>query len=255
MRKEVKDCNERAQRTEQEKHNLEKRLVERNDKPPRQMQIESTNQGALDDIQQLKDEVFHIQQVNNALSRTIQVEMRAELQKLTSEKELAEKKVKAFAEKLRNKTAEFDRLVGKPMDELIRREEREEGRHREIENLQSDVAELEDQNRQLRERLFGVEERNLDLKFEKETFDLSYARLQKRISDLEHYKLQSSQLSAAMKQKYETEIAEIQNDTAKLRGDALASQPGETVKLRKKANRSAADLEATVDQLKRVVDK
>jgi hypothetical protein len=32
----------------------------------------------------------------------------------------------------------------------------------------------------------------LDLKFEKETFDLQYARLQKRITDLENYKLQSS---------------------------------------------------------------
>ena len=255
MRKEVKDCNERAQRTEGEKRDLEKRLVERHDKPPRQMQIESTNQGALDDIQQLKDEVFHIQQVNSALSRTIKVEMRSELQKLTAEKELAEKKCRAFAEKLRSKTTEFDRLVGKPMDELVRREEREEARATAISQLENDCESLDASNRELRERLFSVEEKNLDLKFEKETFDLSYARLQKRISDLEHYKLQSSQLSAAMKNKYETEIAEIQNDTAKLRGDALASQPGETVKLRKKTNKTAAELEITVEQLKRVVDK
>ena len=95
----------------------------------------------------------------------------------------------------------------------------------------------------------------MDLKFEKETFDLQFARLQKRISDLEHYKLQSSQLSAVMKSKHEMEIAEIQNETDKLRGDALASQPGETVKLRKKSNKSAAELEVVVEQLKRVIDK
>ena len=51
----------------------------------------------------------------------------------------------------------------------------------------------------LQEQLFQAEEKNLDLKFEKETFDLQYARLQKRITDLEQYKLQSSQISANLK--------------------------------------------------------
>jgi hypothetical protein len=49
------------------------------------------------------------------------------------------------------------------------------------------------------DRLFKAEERLLDLKFEKETFDLQYARLQKRITDLEHFKLQSAQMSAVLK--------------------------------------------------------
>jgi len=44
----------------------------------------------------------------------------------------------------------------------------------------------------MQERLFRTEERLLDLKFEKETFDLQYARLQKRITDLENYKLHAS---------------------------------------------------------------
>ena len=39
----------------------------------------------------------------------------------------------------------------------------------------------------------------MDLKFEKETFDLQYARLQKRITDLEQYKMQSSAISANLK--------------------------------------------------------
>lgn len=85
---------------------------------------------------------------------------------------------------------------------------------------------------------------------------MSYARLQKRISDLEHYKLQSSQLSAQLQQQHENELAEIQNETAKLRGDALAGQPGETVKLRKRSTtKSAAELEAVIEQLKRVIEK
>jgi hypothetical protein len=36
---------------ELEKQNLERRFVERYDKPPRQMAVESTNQGALEEIQ------------------------------------------------------------------------------------------------------------------------------------------------------------------------------------------------------------
>lgn len=52
------------------------------------------------------------------------------------------------------------------------------------------------------DKLFKTEERLLDLKFEKETFDLQYARLQKRITDLENYKLQSSQMSAVLKQQH-----------------------------------------------------
>ena len=122
-----------------------------------------------------------------------------------------ENKLKVANDKVRNKTNEFNTLVGKPMDELIRREEREEGRYKAIEILSTENEQLEKSNSEIRDALFKSEERALDLKFEKETFDLQYARLQKRISDLEHYKLQSSQLSAVMKNKYDREIAEIQD--------------------------------------------
>lgn len=45
----------------------------------------------------------------------------------------------------------------------------------------------------------------LDLKFEKETYDLQYARLQKRIQELEQYKLASSKLSAGIQAQREEE--------------------------------------------------
>ena len=69
----------------------------------------------------------------------------------------------------------------------------------------------------------------------------------------EHYKLQSSHLSAVLMN--EVEIAKNQNETAKLRGDAFTSKPGETVKLRKQSKKMAADLESVVEQLKRVIEK
>ena len=105
------------------------------------------------------------------------------------------------------------------------------------------------------DKLFRTEERLLDLKFEKETFDLQYARLQKRITDLENYKLQSSQMSAVLKQQHQAELDKIRSDTEKLKGDALAKQPGDTVKLRAQKSKTAEELEKTVEQLKRVVEK
>lgn len=86
--------------------------------------------------------------------------------------------------------------------------------------------------------MFAAQEKVLDLKFEKENFDLQYARLQKRITDLEHYKLQSSQLSAVLKNKHEQELGEIKEQTAKLTGEQLAAKPGESVKMRGKATKS-----------------
>lgn len=92
---------------------------------------------------------------------------------------------------------------------------------------------------QLQEKLFKAEERLLDLKFEKETFDLQYARLQKRITDLEQYKLQSNQISAVMRNQCDAEIAKIKDQTDQMRGDALAKQPGDTVKLRPQTSKTA----------------
>lgn len=63
-------------------------------------------------------------------------------------------------------------------------------------------------------------------------------------------------MSAQLKTQHETELAEIQNETAKLRGDSMAGHAGETVKLRKKSTtKSAAELEAVIEQLKRVIEK
>ncbi len=70
-RKEVKDSNERVQKIEAEYRKLEGRLVDKNAKPPRQVNQESEYQNSLDEIQKLKDEIYHMQQVNQALNKTV----------------------------------------------------------------------------------------------------------------------------------------------------------------------------------------
>ena len=61
----------KVSRLEEEKRKLETRLVDRNAKPPAEMHKESAGQGQADEIQRLKEEIFHTQQVNQALQKTI----------------------------------------------------------------------------------------------------------------------------------------------------------------------------------------
>lgn len=136
------------------------------------MNSESEHQHSLDEIQKLKDELYHMQQVNQALQKVVQVDLKAELSKVTQEKEILEAKLKSSTEKVRAKTIEINQLVGKPMDQLARREEREEFRQKQIDELQRDNSDLNEREQQTMDRLFKAEERLLDLKFEKETFDL-----------------------------------------------------------------------------------
>ena len=158
---------------------------------------------------------------------------------MSSERDFLEQKLKASTEKVRAKASEIQQLIGRPMDQLVRREEREEQRQKQIDELTSENQNMEKDMQQLRDKLFKAEERLLDLKFEKETFDLQYARLQKRITDLEQYKFQSNKISAVMRNEFEAEIAKIQDQTNQLKGDALNKQPADTVRLRAQTNKSA----------------
>jgi len=111
---------------------------------------------------------------------------------MNQEKELLEEKLKTSQDRLRNKTLQVEQMYGRPMDDLVRREERIHSSAREAEELNEELRQSNQDKKELREALFSMEGRVLDLKFEKENFDLQYARLQKRITDLEQYKLKSS---------------------------------------------------------------
>ena len=111
-KKEVTNVNSRVLRLEAEKLDLENRLIEKNAKPPRQMQADAEHIGNIDEIQKLKDEIFHLQNVNTALQKTMQVGLKAELGRTLQEKEVLEDRLKNTAEKLRNKTHDLQMLVG-----------------------------------------------------------------------------------------------------------------------------------------------
>jgi len=105
----------------------------------------------------------------------------------------------------------------------------------------------------VQDQLFKAEEKLLDLKFEKETYDLQYSRLQKRIQELERYKLSSSKLSALINRNQEDDIKEIEEIAGRSAQDN--SKKKESVKLRAQGNKSVGELEMLVESLKRVIEK
>lgn len=143
---------------------------------------------------------------------------------------------------------EVDRLIGhRPTDAVARREANEESKSRQLDMLNHENKNLEEEIKEMQKTMFETEEKNLDLRFKVETFDIQYSRLQKRIADLEGYKLHASQISANNKKQHEEDIKMIKEDTEKLRGDSLNKQPGESVKLRTKKHRTVPELEELVD--------
>ena len=60
---------------------------------------------------------------------------------------------------------------------MSRREQAEEARQKRIEELDKELEHAEERAKILQDQLFVAQEKVLDLKFEKENFDLQYARL------------------------------------------------------------------------------
>jgi len=115
------------------------------------------------------------------------------------------------------------------------------------------VSALEKEKDGLQDELFKAHETNLSLKFEKETYDLQYARLQKRIKDLEQYKDKTSNISSKLLQEEQEDLDEIDEQTGKVA--ASQKKKKESVKFRKKPIQSISELEMVVESLKRVVEK
>ena len=95
------------------------------------------------------------------------------------------------------------------MDSIEKREEMELQKQFKINELEEIINNLEKDKLNLQEDLHRANETNLSLKFEKETYDLQYARLQKRIKDLDQYKDSTANLSAKLAEQEREEMQEI----------------------------------------------
>lgn len=241
-------------------------MVNFNSKPPRAQSIESNAQAQVEEIQQLRDKLFHAGEQQRELEKHVAVNLKAEIQRQLRDNEKLTEKNKALTEDVKRLNEQINRILTRPqaLSDIDKREEAEFFRERRIQELEREIQAREARESELSEQQFRQEERILDLKFQKETFDLQYARLQKRITDLEQYKLASSKYSSVLKSHQDAEqaaLSETAGQTASallgitnpsLKKDAGAS---DSVKLKSKPTKSVAELEMLVESLKRVIEK
>lgn len=254
---------ETASRLEKEKNAIQARLVDFNAKPPKAQAVESNGQAQIELIQQLKDQIFHLQEERTKLEKTVAVELRSEMKRRLFEQEKIQDKNKHLQEDVRRLQEQIERILrrAEPLNATEKREEMEFYRERRIQELENELLERDRTEQGLNEQLFKADEKILDLKFEKETFDLQFARLQKRNTDLEQYKLASAKYSSVLKNQ-ESAQREALADTAGVTAATLlgigAEQKKEdrdTVRLKSKSTKSVAELEQLVESLKRVIEK
>jgi len=120
-------------------------------------------------------------------------------------------------------------------------------------DLDDEVQILTKEKEDLQEELFKAHETNLSLKFEKETYDLQYARLQKRIQELDQYKEKTSNMSAILRKQEEDEMADINEATGKTL--TANKKKKDSNVFRQRSTQSVSELEMLVESLKRVIEK
>lgn len=79
---------------EAEKRHLETRLVDAHSKPPRETHNEAQAYSQAQELGQLRDQLFAQQLENTKLRKTIEVTLKAETSRLSTEKEQLEEKLR-----------------------------------------------------------------------------------------------------------------------------------------------------------------
>lgn len=125
LKGEVKDCHDRYNRLDLERKHLEARLVDKHAKPPRETHNEALAFSQGQELMQLRDQLAYQQAENTKLRRTIEVQLKAEVSRLSTEKDQLEEKLRDSQDERSRLQHQINSLVGKPMDALEQREELE----------------------------------------------------------------------------------------------------------------------------------
>lgn len=194
----------------------------------------------------------HQMQTNKEVKKTM-ILLKHEIGELTHDKEKLQDKLKEAVDENSQMYHQIQAMTGKKdMDEVDLGEEVELTRQMKIDHLNKQLDRQEEENAEMQEQLFKTQEELLELKFEKENFELMEARLQKRIQVLEQYKLTTAQLSAEFQKKVEAEEKEIEEAALKEKKDLKK----DTFKLKPaKKTKTIADMELTIEGLKRALEK
>lgn len=107
--------------------------------------------------------------------------MKSEINRLSQEKDDLQEKITELKGQVGHLNTVINRIHGQSLDNVEKREELGLFRQLRIEELEKQLEDSEATKAETQDQLFAAQESVLDLKFEKETYDLQYARLQKRI--------------------------------------------------------------------------
>ena len=111
LKGDLKDSHDRYNRLENDRKNLETRLVQKSSKPPRETQNEALAFSQGQEIKQLKDQLQYQQDENIKLRKTILVELKAEINRVSVEKEQLEEYDRLMREEyMRDQQNKFEYL-------------------------------------------------------------------------------------------------------------------------------------------------
>jgi len=105
------------------------------------------------------------------------VKFKAEIGQLNQEKEKLEDEKRKWVQEAQSVRNKLEAVIGKPRDMTEQREDANLYEANRIGELEAQLREHERNEESLADQVFQLEEQLLDLKFEKQSFDLQYSRL------------------------------------------------------------------------------
>lgn len=197
----------------------------------------------MEGLEDLRREISELQDHNQALEKRINVTLMADLRTLQEEKRVLAEENKRVKVEILQIRSQLEKAKKQRMQAADIREDEMYDRDMMITRLSERVKELERAESEASQVCLQAERTNMELKFEKETFSLQLARLQRRVRDLEQFK------GVALKEGVRPEVGGATlKATVRFQDSVEPAQPAAQ-------DRPRRELEQVVDQLKKVIDK
>jgi len=142
----------------------------------------------LDTVQELRDRVYDLENKVNALEKVLNTEKEPLIQKLKQNKEKLEEEVKQLKAEVLKSRSQVENFYSKKLTPDQLKEDMIYEKDMIITNLKDKLDDLRSRENALQDRLFALEQKNLELHLEKESHDLQVQRLNRRIQELDEFK-------------------------------------------------------------------
>lgn len=197
----------------------------------------------MEGLEDLRREISELQDHNQALEKRIGVTLAGDLRTLQEEKRVLAEENKRIKVEILQIRSQLEKAKRQRMQGADVREEEMYDRDMMITRLSERVQELERAENEASQAILQGERVNMELKFEKETFSLQLARLQRRIRDLEQFK------NVAVREGVRPDAATTSmKATVRFQDPVEPQQPAAQ-------DRPRRELEQVVEQLKKVIEK